>query len=199
MYGIIGHSFYTSAKTADIILFCSAYNRKEAGCLLCRHCSKKEATTHIRSIIGGETVETHLCSECAAVMGYKEVFPLFAAGLSDFMFGSVTDAAVASLSSKVVRCENCGTSFEEIANSGAPACPECYRTFYDKFLPTLERIHGKTSHIGKVAGGAEEGVKREHRLSLLREQLNAAIDERNFELAARLRDEIRELEAHRNG
>lgn len=134
------------------------------------------------------------------MLGYTDVFPLFAAGLSDFMFGTLrSDAAVSSLSSKIVRCENCGSSFEEIANSGAPACPECYRVFYDKFLPTIQRIHGKTGHIGKVAGGADEDVKREHRLSLLREQLNTAIDERNFELAARLRNEIRELEARRNG
>lgn len=168
--------------------------------MLCRHCSKKEATTHIRSIIGGEAVETHLCAECAAVMGYTDVFPLFAAGLSDFVFGSLrNDAAVARLSNNVVRCENCGATFEEIASSGAPACPECYRAFYDKFLPTVERIHGKTSHVGKVAGGAGEDVRREHRLTLLRQQLDTAIDERNFELAARLRDEIRELEAHRNG
>lgn len=168
--------------------------------MLCRHCSKKEATTHIRSIIGGEAVETHLCAECAAVMGYTDVFPLFAAGLSDFVFGSIrNDAAVARLGSKVVRCETCGATFEDLAKSGAPACPECYRTFYDKFLPTVERIHGKTSHVGKVAGGAGEDVKREHRLSLLRSQLDAAIDERNFELAARLRDEIKELEAHRYG
>ncbi|MBQ3517867.1 MAG: UvrB/UvrC motif-containing protein [Clostridia bacterium] len=168
--------------------------------MLCRHCSKKEATTHIRSIIGGETVETHLCAECAAVLGYTDVFPMFAAGLSDFMFGALrNDAAVSSLSSKIVRCENCGASFEEIANSGAPSCPACYRVFYDKFLPTVQRIHGNTSHIGKVAGGADEDVKRAHRISLLKEQLNTAIDERNFELASRLRDEIRELEGRRHG
>lgn len=125
---------------------------------------------------------------------------MFSSGLSDFMFGMLrSDAAVSSLSSKVVRCENCGSSFEEIANSGAPACPECYRVFYDKFLPTIQSIHGKTSHIGKVAGGAEEGVKRAHRLTLLKEQLNKAIDDRNFDLASQLRDEIRELEGRRNG
>ena len=167
--------------------------------MLCRHCSKNEATTHIRSIIGGEAVETHLCADCAAVMGYAEAFPLFA-GLSDLMFAALrNDAAVSTLSSKVVRCETCASSFEDIVRMGVAACPDCYRVFYDKFLPTLQNIHGKTHHVGKVAGGAHEDVKREHRLYLLREQLNLAIDERNFELAAQLRDEIKELEARGNG
>lgn len=168
--------------------------------MLCRHCSKKEATTHIRSIIGGEAVETHLCADCAAAMGYADAFPLFAAGLSDLMFAALrSDAAVSTLSSKVVRCESCGSSFEEIVRNGMASCPDCYRVFYDKFLPTLQNIHGKTHHVGKVAGGAHEDVKREHRLHLLREQLNKAIDDRNFELAAQLRDEIKELEARGNG
>lgn len=168
--------------------------------MLCRHCSKKEATTHIRSIIGGEAVETHLCADCAAAMGYADAFPLFAAGLSDLMFAALrSDAAVSTLSSKVVRCDSCGSSFEEIVRNGMASCPDCYRVFYDKFLPTLQNIHGKTHHVGKVAGGAHEDVKREHRLHLLREQLNKAIDDRNFELAAQLRDEIKELEARGNG
>lgn len=168
--------------------------------MLCRNCSKKEATTHIRSIIAGETVETLLCAECAAALGYTNVFPLFGASLGDLVFNSLRNAtAVSALSSKVLRCERCGCSFEDIANSGAPGCPECYRVFYDKLLPSIQRIHGKAGYIGKVAGGAGEDVKLAHRKALLKELLNRAIDDGNFERAAQLRDEIRELEAQRNG
>ncbi len=168
--------------------------------MLCRNCSKKEATTHIRSIIAGETAETHLCAECAAALGYTDVFPLFVPGLGDFVLGSLrSTSAVSALSSKVLRCERCGCSFEDIANNGAPGCPDCYRVFYDKLLPTIQSIHGKAAYVGKVAGGAGEDVKQAHKRALLKELLNRAIDEQNFERAAQLRDEIRELEARKNG
>lgn len=167
--------------------------------MLCRHCSKKEATTHIRSIIGGETADTHLCTECAAALGYTDAFPLFA-GLPELMLGSLrSSAAVSALSSKVLRCECCGFSFEDIVNNASPGCPACYRVFYDKLLPTVQRIHGKSTYVGRVAGSADEEVKRAHRRTLLKELLNRAIDEQNFERAAQLRDEIRQLEARNHG
>ncbi len=168
--------------------------------MLCRNCSKKEATTHIRSIIAGETAETHLCAECAAALGYTNVFPFFGGAVGDLVFGTLRNAsAVSTLSSKVLRCEHCGCSFEDIANSGSPGCPDCYRVFYDKLLPGIQRIHGKASYVGKVAGGAGEDVKLAHRKALLKDLLNRAIDDQNFERAAQLRDEIRELEARKNG
>ena len=34
--------------------------------MICQNCGKREATTHIKRVVNGETSESHLCAECAA-------------------------------------------------------------------------------------------------------------------------------------
>ena len=68
--------------------------------------------------------------------------------------------------------------------------------FGEKLKPSLQKLHGRGAvNAGKIPNGAGEETLREHRLSQLKERLNAAIDEQNFEQAAQLRDEIRRLTA----
>ncbi|HRT82669.1 MAG TPA: UvrB/UvrC motif-containing protein, partial [Oscillospiraceae bacterium] len=92
------------------------------------------------------------------------------------------------------RCPKCGSSFEDIAKSGKIGCAECYNTFYEKLLPTRQRIHGRIRHSGKVSEAACEENKKQSELEKLRCRLNAAVEEQNYEEAAVLRDKIRELE-----
>ena len=163
--------------------------------MLCQNCGKNEATTHVKRIINGEAAEAHLCPACAHASGYDSVFSGFGLNLSDIFGGFFGDIPVSKLSNRVIRCEKCGCSFDDIAKSGMIGCADCYSTFFDKLQPTLQRIHGNTTHQGKFPQGAGEDVKKTHRISELKKQLNQAIDEQNFEKAAQLRDEIREMEA----
>lgn len=162
--------------------------------MLCQNCGKNEATTHLKRIINGETAETHLCSQCASALGYGSMFPGLGLNLGDLFTGFFGDIPVSRLSSRVIRCEKCGCSFDDIAKSGKIGCADCYKTFYDKLQPSLARIHGKTEHQGKFPMGAGEEVKHAHKLAELKEELGRAIDEQNFEKAAQLRDEIRAME-----
>ena len=162
--------------------------------MLCQKCGKNEATTHLKRIINGEKTETHLCSHCATAMGYETVFSGFGLNIGDLFGGFFGDIPVSKLSNRVLRCEKCGCSFDDIAKSGMVGCAECYTTFFDKLQPSLKRIHGNTAHQGKFPQGVSQDVKKAHRISELKEQLNRAIDEQNFEKAAQLRDEIKELE-----
>lgn len=162
--------------------------------MLCQNCGKNEATTHLKRIINGETAETHLCSQCSSSFGYGSMFSGFGLNLGDLFSGFFSDIPVSRLSSRVLHCEKCGCSFDDIAKSGKIGCSDCYKTFFDKLQPSIQRIHGKTEHLGKFPLGAGEEVKFAHRLSELKDELNKAIDEQNFEKAARLRDEIREME-----
>ncbi len=162
--------------------------------MLCQNCGKNEATTHLKRIINGETAETHLCSHCASSLGYDSVFSGFGLNLGNLFSGFFGDMTVSRLSSRVLRCEKCGCTFDDIAKSGKIGCADCYKTFFDKLQPTLQRIHGKTQHQGKFPMGVGEDVKNAHRITELKTQLNKAIDEQNFEKAAQLRDEIKALE-----
>ena len=165
--------------------------------MLCQNCRKNEATTHIKQIRNGVAAEYHLCRSCAESLGYSA--PFTGTGLGELFSSFLGDMLVSRLSNTVLRCEKCGCTFEDIVNSGKVGCADCYALFYDKLLPSVQRIHGQTRHVGKIPSGTGENIKLESRIAQTKEKLNRAIDDQNFELAALLRDEIRQLEAARNG
>lgn len=161
--------------------------------MLCQNCNKREATTHVKRIVNAKEDEFHLCSECAAKMGYGNLFQNFGFSLGD-IFGSFLDNTASALLGDEVRCEKCGSSFNDIAKSGKVGCANCYTTFYDRLLPSLQRIHGKTVHSGKMGALASPKAKAENKVDTLKRELDDAIKQQDFEHAATLRDEIKELE-----
>ncbi|MBP3485574.1 MAG: UvrB/UvrC motif-containing protein, partial [Oscillospiraceae bacterium] len=80
------------------------------------------------------------------------------------------------------------------SKSGKVGCPACYATFYDRLLPMIQRLHGKTRHVGKIPAAGGEELRREQELEALRKQLAEAVEKQEFETCASLRDRIRELE-----
>ena len=56
---------------------------------------------------------------------------------------------------------------------------------------------GNIRHNGKFPDGRQEKREKENKLNLLREKLNKAIENQEYEDAAKYRDEIRELEKNR--
>ena len=129
--------------------------------MLCQNCGKNEATTHIKQIINGDMAESHLCSECAAHLGYSDMFSGFGLNLSELFGGFLGDMTPSMSSIGTKRCAKCGTSFDEIVRDGRVGCADCYRTFYDRLLPSIQRIHGKIKHNGKTvsASAAEPKVE----------------------------------------
>lgn len=164
--------------------------------MLCQNCGKNPATTFLKKTINGQTTEWHLCAECAAKQGIGSMFGGF--DLGNF-WGSLFAEPATRAVADTVRCEGCGHSFREIAESGRAGCPECYTTFYDRLLPSVQRIHGKTRHTGKVPAGAGEELKKEKEIDRLRRELSECIAAQQYEKCASLRDRIRELEQQEKG
>ncbi|MGN1080696.1 MAG: UvrB/UvrC motif-containing protein [Acutalibacteraceae bacterium] len=164
----------------------------------CQNCNN-EATTHIKQNINGKITELHLCGECAAKMGYDTVsgFENLGAFMNPFeLISSVFAPGKAGLGTgKVKRCSGCGISFDEIAKTGRAGCPKCYEEFYSELMPSIRKIHGNAKHMGRLPKEAGSEAKAERTVAELKEKLAKAVEEQNFEEAARLRDEIKGLEA----
>lgn len=173
--------------------------------MLCQHCNQNEATTHIKKNINGQREEMHLCSHCAEELGVMEEFKMPSMNdlFGNSFLGNFLGAGAAAMNSLagVERCHTCGSSFNDIVNSGHIGCSDCYEKFEDKLEPSIRKIHGKTKHIGKFISydekeepKAKEEAKTEiNRLDMLKQQLKDAIKEQRFEDAAVLRDKIKEL------
>jgi len=178
--------------------------------MLCQICKKNEANTTITKNINGHITVQHLCADCAAKQGLNAVGSVFGS-----MLGGLFSELVGP--SPVAKCSVCGSSFADFTRTGKAGCPNCYAEFYPQLLPTLQKIHGKTGHVGKkgtvrpkpaesekTVETAEEPVKAERgtpaeptaaeQIAGLKAQLAKAVDAQEYERAATLRDEIKALE-----
>lgn len=162
--------------------------------MLCDKCKKNVATTHIKTSINGVIESHHLCSQCAKQSSYVQS-PLGLNHLLGSFFGDAVKAAPQS--NKRKRCSGCGLCFDDIAESGIVGCDKCYDTFFEQLLPSLQRMHGKAYHAGKVPERvrieAPVADTAEDKIAELKAQLSDAISKEDFEQAAKLRDEIKAL------
>lgn len=171
--------------------------------MLCQNCGKNEATTHIKQVVNGDTAEQHLCADCAQQLGYGNMFSGFGLSLADMFGGFFGESAQSKgVPAPQERCQKCGSSFHDIVRDGRVGCADCYRTFYDRLKPSLQRIHGKVTHNGKVkqhsAQQAKPAVLDEvDTLAQYRQEMQEAIQVQDFERAAELRDKIKQLEQER--
>ena len=86
-------------------------------------------------------------------------------------------------------------------------CADCYEKFYDRLLPSIQRIHGRTKHVGRVPytevpdekkpEAKKKELSTEEKIAKLQEDMQKAIDCQNFEQAAVIRDEIKELKGEK--
>lgn len=93
-----------------------------------------------------------------------------------------------------LKCPKCGLSYEGFQEIGKLGCSECYRSFRDKLVPLLRRIHGNTRHGGKIPSKAGEDMARAKELERLKRELEEAVRNEEYERAAEIRDRIKLLE-----
>ncbi len=156
--------------------------------MLCTNCGKNQATVHIKRTINGVTKEYMLCQECAAKSEFTSSFSDF-----DSLLKSAFSFAPRNIQTKRKACPSCGSTLSSISDSGKLGCAQCYEVFAEELKPTIARMHANAVY---VTGGSipHNEKKEENKLEKLKLQLSKAVQEENYELAAKLRDEIRELE-----
>ena len=163
--------------------------------MLCEKCLKRQATVHMQQIINGQITGIHLCQECAVQSDSPLSFEQFLQGLLS-VFGGVPGSVSPQKPEVKQRCTVCGLSYEDFKSTGRLGCAECYQTFRREMDPILKNIQGSNRHEGKYPQKAGIGLLNRRKVEKLRVELSKAIEEEEYENAARLRDQIRELEAN---
>lgn len=92
------------------------------------------------------------------------------------------------------KCPVCGSRWEDIKKTGKFGCSECYEAFFECARASVKQIHGNIEHTGKIPSKSGAEVKMKRRLAELKAQLKKAVDNENYELAAKLHSEIKEVE-----
>jgi len=162
----------------------------------CQICQKNEATVHLTEIADGLRSEMHLCEHCAQEEGIavKSHVPINEL-LSSLLATQPSDDELLGRSEQKIVCPHCGFTLDQFAKEAVLGCPYDYEVFEKSLLPLIEKAHnGKTTHCGKVPSKTSEDTKKEILLCTLRKQLEAAVQNEDYELAAKLRDKINESE-----
>jgi len=160
--------------------------------MLCDKCKKNIATVHVEAIVNdGKTVH-NLCAACAAGLSIQMDFASFLDSFMQNVFPGGKTEAVADTC-----CKSCGLSFSQFQKTGRFGCAHCYRDFEPQTEVILKNTQGSNRHEGKIPRrlGAEIGQART--LEKLRQSLRKAVENEEYEEAARLRDTIKAVEAGR--
>lgn len=160
--------------------------------LLCERCQENKATVHITDTVP-EKRERHLCEICAEKEGViiKPHPPNTNEIIQQFIKHTIQLSETDDLT-----CPRCGMTFREFQLKGQLGCPHDYEAFKTLLMPLIERAHeGATGHIGKVPASADVVIHRQTGIVRLRRELQTAIEQEDYELAARVRDQIKNLES----
>ncbi|SOC08977.1 protein arginine kinase activator [Ureibacillus xyleni] len=172
--------------------------------MICEHCQERQASVTVTQVINGQKSERHYCEVCAKQFHpfnidfhKEEQIPIhqLVANLFGLPVWNNTQEKTQTTTQKATQCPKCGFTFRHFLNEGKLGCPQCYETFSKQLPQVLTKIQAGTTHSGKAPGKPSKDhtwVKKQ--IETIREQLQIAIMEERFEDAAKLRDEIKELE-----
>jgi protein arginine kinase activator len=150
----------------------------------------------LTEISNGVRKEMHLCETCAIQQGIASKNQI---SINELLSGLLavqpSDEELFGPSEQSVSCPNCGFTLEQFRKEAVLGCPYDYEVFEKLLQPLIAKTHdGKTIHCGKIPSRMPKDAKRQIELSVLRQQLQDAVKNEDYELAARLRDEISQLE-----
>lgn len=180
--------------------------------MICENCKKREANVKYSENINGIKKEMNLCEECSKKIGITDnmdfLMPsldfsnFFGSFLEDF---STSDFMPLLNEVRLIQCDSCGSTFDDIINTGIYGCANCYDVFGERMDPILKKLQGANRHNGRLGKISNNNVKFENKeeqknkkdtdnkLEKLQEDLKQAIKEERYEDAAKIRDEIKNL------
>jgi protein arginine kinase activator len=155
----------------------------------CQPDCENEATVHLTEIVDGQMKKIDLCEACAKEQGVTDPQGF---ALADLLLGLGVSQEMEQASADL-ECPSCGFSHADFKKSGRLGCSECYLTFVEPMEAMLKQMHKGTQHVGKVPKALRAQLVFSRKHESLATQLQQAIEAENYEEAARLRDQMKEL------
>jgi len=168
---------------------------------ICQECHERPAVVHVSQLSNSEYVSLDLCTECARKKGVLTASTAVAVtfqgtqSLSDvFQDLLKNESAFQEEAGDRVLCPGCQRSYVDFRESGRLGCAQCYKTFGAQLSGLINSVQQASQHYGKVAMKSNDVFTKHLRLQKYKLRLRTAVGNEEFEEAARLRDQIRELE-----
>jgi protein arginine kinase activator len=161
----------------------------------CESCGKQQASFRFTEVDGEGRRTSLLCAECGVDRGIPR--DELAVGRLDTR--EIWDEIVQRLAGKEresqdLACPDCGLTYAAFELHGSLGCPGCYQTFQGDITRMLREYHGGEEHRGKMPRLHGRRIDLRRRMLGVKEKIQIAVSEERFEDAARMRDEMRDLE-----
>jgi protein arginine kinase activator len=162
--------------------------------LICDECGKRPAAVHITKVENGKKSDMHLCEQCAMQKNLLSLSTSFS--VNDLLAGLLNSGGASHIKTEMVndiKCNVCGLSYGKFRETGRFGCGNCYKVFGERLNPLFKKVHGNTGHTGKIPNRAGGRIKVLREVEKLKQQLDEAIRNEEYEKAAAIRDKIRDL------
>ncbi len=156
--------------------------------MLCEECGQNPASVVITVLVNGDTATRHLCKGCVSKIQNSIQQGDIQSFLSSLMSSISQEQKTPQLT-----CSRCHLPYGEFQKTGKLGCAHCYEDFRDQLKPLLLRIHGRAQHAGRMPAFNTQAQEKKKLIASLRSQMDQAVATENFEEAAALRDQLRQL------
>lgn len=161
--------------------------------MLCCICKTKQATVHLTQIVEDKVQKGDFCEDCAKEKGINDPAGF---SLADLLLGlGASSEMQQAAAGGEGRCPKCGFTQADFKKAGRFGCSECYQAFSEGLESLLKTMHKGTRHVGKAPQAMRGKVDPGETIKALTKRLSEAVAKENYEEAARLRDEIKQLKA----
>ena len=157
--------------------------------MICPRCKKREASVIVTQMINGQKKEYCICPHCAAELGLIHGVMM---NMSDFISDFVGKGVSAG---EDITCPVCGTTLTEFTKNSMLGCGSCYEAMAPQLDAVMKKMHGNTTHSGKCPKSHRSAATLKHKITQMKDEIAAAVQNEDYERAAFLRDEIKRLSA----
>ena len=157
--------------------------------MVCDVCKTNQATVFLTQIVDGKMQKVNLCEVCSKEKGVTDPTGF---ALADLLLG-LGAAQEIEKGGNLQKCPSCGFSQQDFKKTGRLGCAVCYETFAEGLHSLLKAMHKGTSHVGKIPTRLAQSMHLDAEMKALNQQLEKAVGKEDYESAAELRDQIKNL------
>ena len=165
--------------------------------MICQLCGKHIAALLVRQIVNGTTKELHLCRACAQKHHIDPDAQDISGSLKaifDELLPQLDASKKTSGAAHPLVCPDCGMTLSRVKGEKMLGCSRCFFYFRDTVLKLMKETSGEVFYAGNLPIQPETFSGAAVSLHHLEEELQKAVENEEYELAAYLRDKIKEQE-----
>ena len=158
--------------------------------MVCDVCKTNQSTVFLTQIVDGKMQKVNLCESCSKEKGVTDPTGF---ALADLLLGLGKNQDIEK-GGPIQKCPVCGFSQADFKKTGRLGCAHCYEVFSDSLASLLKAMHKGTDHVGKVPARLLQTLQTDAKMKDLERNLEEAVRAEDYESAAEIRDQIKQLE-----